>query len=351
MEKCGTVVPQSNFQKREKRPRIDCNTRICNNLITSERIAEYYSKVRSWAVLQTAHSLITIRSIESIEHSIAARALRRSSIAQSSFAPLLFARSFFARSSFAPSLFARRLPALYLAAHRKFNRLDRTFLSPTLPPLAPVRPRPYAEAPGRDRPDSSLPPSPPSGGKITLRNQSTRIAEYCSRVRSRELVSAPLHFAPPRARSLITIRSIESMEHSIAARALRRSSIARSSFAPLLFARSFFARSSYAPCLFARRLHALYLAAHRKFNTLQNRTHERIDIKTNCRAPQPGRGGPVPPLAPCLRRSARARCALISLIINRLSNFRAPYEGGASGPPPPNAPPSYVARIGSYIII
>ena len=61
--------------------------------------------------------------------------------------------------------------------------------------------------------------------------------------------------------------------------------------------------------------------------------------------------GPRTPLAPCLRRSARARCTLISLIINRLSNFRAPYEGGASGPPPPNAPPSYVARIGSYFII
>ena len=43
---------------------------------------------------------------------------------------------------------------------------------PTRPPLAPVRPRPYAEAPGRDRPDSSLPPAPPAGGEITLRNPS-----------------------------------------------------------------------------------------------------------------------------------------------------------------------------------
>ena len=49
---------------------------------------------------------------------------------------------------------------------------------PTRPPLAPVRPRPYAEAPGRGRPDSSLPPAPPAGGEITLRNPSTRIAEY-----------------------------------------------------------------------------------------------------------------------------------------------------------------------------
>ena len=51
---------------------------------------------------------------------------------------------------------------------------------PPTPLLAPVRPRPYAEAPGRDRPDSSLPPTPPVGGKITLQNPSTRIAEYCS---------------------------------------------------------------------------------------------------------------------------------------------------------------------------
>ena len=28
MEKCGTVVPQSNFQKRVIRQRIDCNTQI-----------------------------------------------------------------------------------------------------------------------------------------------------------------------------------------------------------------------------------------------------------------------------------------------------------------------------------
>ena len=61
--------------------------------------------------------------------------------------------------SFAPFLFARSLHALYLAAHRKFN---------------------------------------------TLRNPSTRIAEYCSRSRSRAVLQT--------ARSLITIRSIESME-------------------------------------------------------------------------------------------------------------------------------------------
>ena len=166
---------------------------------------------------------------------------------------------------------------------------------PTRPPLAPVRPRPYAEAPGRDRPDSSLPPAPPAGGKITLQNPSTRIAEYCSRVRSRAVLQT--------ARSLITIRSIESREHS----SLREPGLRRS-IAPLLFA-----RSSYAPSLFARRLPALYLAANRKFNTLRNRTHERIDIKTNCRAPQPGRGGPAPPSRPAFvaRLALAARLSVL----------------------------------------
>ena len=145
---------------------------------------------------------------------------------------------------------------------------------PTRPPLAPVRPRPSAEAPGRDRPDSSLPPAPPAGGKITLQNPSTRIAEYCSRVRSRAVLQT--------ARSLITIRSIESWS-------LLRS-VALRSETP-----------------------ALYLAANRKFNTLQNHTHERIDIKTNCRAPQPGRGGPAPPSRPAFvaRLALAARLSVL----------------------------------------
>ena len=112
--------------------------------------------------------------------------LRRSSIARSSFAPLLFARSFFARSSYAPSLFARRLPALYLATNRSYTHIkgealnpsadeeSGKVLAPTRPPLAPVRSRPYAEAPGRDRPDSSLPPAPPAGGEITLQTQAQK---------------------------------------------------------------------------------------------------------------------------------------------------------------------------------
>ena len=68
-----------------------------------------------------------------------------------------------------------------------------------------------------------------------------------------------------------------------------------------------------APSLFARSLHALYLAAHRKFNTLRYRAHERIDIKTNCRAPQPGRGGPVPPSRPAFvaRLALAARLSVL----------------------------------------
>jgi hypothetical protein len=44
LEKCGTVVPQSNFQKRVIRQRIDCNTGKWNGLVTSTRIAEYVAE-------------------------------------------------------------------------------------------------------------------------------------------------------------------------------------------------------------------------------------------------------------------------------------------------------------------
>ena len=193
------------------------------------------------------------------------------------------------------------------------------------PPPAP-RSRPSAhappQAPGRGRPDSSLPPAPPAGGKITLQyrahksriHRQSSLAGTCLRSVALRSAKSPLahYFTLDREQGV-----------SIAARALRRSSIARSSFASLLFARSFFARSSYAPCLFARSLHALYLAANRKFNTLQNRTHERIDIKTNCRAPQAGRGGPVPPSRPAFVARLALAAPLCAYMINRISHFRA----------------------------
>ena len=131
---------------------------------------------------------------------------------------------------------------------------------------------------------------------------------------------------------------------------LRRSSIARSSFAPFLFARSFFARCSDAPSLFARRLHALYLATFPKYTERQKlplphppparacpftslagardvlgqtarrppappaggmELNKTLKMKQNtCRAPRPGRGGPRTPLAPRPRCSARACCAI-----------------------------------------
>ena len=132
-----------------------------------------------------------------------------------------------------------RLPCNTKRTKAEYSGLS---LSPTRPPLAPVRPRPFAEAPGRDRPDSSLPPAPPAGGEITLQNQSTRIAEYCSKVRSRAVLQT--------ARSLITIRSIESLESpslrehyagapSLEAPSLRCSSLGASSLvAPMLRASS-----------------------------------------------------------------------------------------------------------------
>ena len=47
--------------------------------------------------------------------------------------------------------------------------------SPPRPPLAPVRPCPFAEASGHSRPDSSLPPPAPGGGYITMQTRSAKI--------------------------------------------------------------------------------------------------------------------------------------------------------------------------------
>ena len=118
----------------------------------SERIIEYCGRVRSRAPFSAsllyapagARSLITLRSIESREHSYASRSYAG---APSLEAHSLRCSSLRASSLVAPmlrTLYARRLPALYLATHRKFNRIGRTFLAPARPPLAPVRPCPYA---------------------------------------------------------------------------------------------------------------------------------------------------------------------------------------------------------------
>ena len=73
----------------------------------------------------------------------------------------------------------------------------RNSAPPTHPPLAPVRPRPSAEAPGRDRPDSSLPPTPPVGGKITLqypthKEQENSLAGTCLRSVALRSAKSPL---------------------------------------------------------------------------------------------------------------------------------------------------------------
>ena len=78
-------------------------------------------------------------------------------------------------ASYASAAFCQWPPSLVSE-----NPTDKDELSS--PPPAP-RSRPSAralpQAPGRGRPDSSLPPAPPAGGVITLQNPSTRIAEYC----------------------------------------------------------------------------------------------------------------------------------------------------------------------------
>ena len=174
-------------------------------------------------------------------------------------------------------------------------------LNPSADEETPKRPLPHPP-PARARPSSPLalgrsgrsgrtarcPPPRPRGARLPCNTPRTK--KHPKSLAGTWLCASFL-CASPRARSLITLRSIESREPPFAARAyagapsleplryesLRRSSIARSSFASLLFARSFFARSSYAPALFApllfarssyapalfaRSLPALYLATH-----------------------------------------------------------------------------------------
>ena len=172
-----------------------------------------------------------------------------------------------------------------------------------------------------------------------------------TRLRSAPLRSVPLRLELARLPYILHYTTLD-REHGALLRceSLRRSSIARSSFAPLLFARSFFARSSDAPSLFARRLHALYLATFPKYTEKQKlplpppaprsrlsvhgprwrsgrarpdsspppappaggmELNKTLKMKQNtCRAPRPGRGGPRTPLAPRPRCSARACCAI-----------------------------------------
>ena len=54
MEKCGTVVPQSNFQKRVIRQRIDCNTQMRNVIESSKGKEPAATPSRSQAPFQGA---------------------------------------------------------------------------------------------------------------------------------------------------------------------------------------------------------------------------------------------------------------------------------------------------------
>ena len=198
----------------------------------------------------------------------------------------------------APSLARSFLPPVPSPASGGGNTLQYRAHNTSPPPAPRSRPSALAppQAPGRDRPDSSLPPAPPAGGLNTLQYPSTRIVEYwrySSLARlgpapfSAPLLSASKGAAPPRACSLPS------------ARAPRGGTFLRS--VALRFERS--------------------------------RPAARFAVHTAELLSQ-GAGSPRTPLAPCLRRSARARCTLISLIINRLSHFRASYQGGAPGPLP-----------------
>ena len=110
-------------------------------------------------------------------------------------------------------------------------------LLPTRPPLAPVRSRPSL-ALGTCPVRQLAAPRPARGGRDYPRTPSKRKAEYCGKVWSREVLQT--------SRSLINIRSIESREHSIAARAYAG---APSLEAPSLRCSSLGASSLVAPML------------------------------------------------------------------------------------------------------
>ena len=68
-----------------------------------------------------------------------------------------------------PAATPNRSRAPFQGAHslksiKKHLKRQIIFLSPTLPPLAPVRPCPYAGAGARSAGQLAAPPSPPSGG-------------------------------------------------------------------------------------------------------------------------------------------------------------------------------------------
>ena len=233
--------------------------------------------------------LITLRSIENRQHSYARK-------------------------------LARRLPALYLATLGQLNRAGEIFLSPTHPPLAPVRSRPSASAPGRARPDSSLPPAPPAGGLENKTMQHVRSLAG-TRLRFASLRSAwsPLaHYAPldrepgallrsqarssapcPLSRYFGTVKPSKGnypLPHPPPARACPFTS-------PRFRSGRARADSSLPPAP---------PAGGSKNKTILTKQKK----KNICRAPQPRRVGPRTPLAPCLRRSARA-CFAINTIMNK----------------------------------
>ena len=91
------------------------------------------------------------------------------------------------------------------------TKKPRKSLSPTRPPLAPVRPHPYAGS-GVRTAGQLVAPRPARGGQDY---PAIPHAQKSTRSRSRALGSAPLRKlrgASPRARELITLRSIESRE-------------------------------------------------------------------------------------------------------------------------------------------
>ena len=114
---------------------------MCNVIESSKGKEPAATPGRSQTPFQGVRLLITLRSIESRQHSYARK-------------------------------LARRLPALYLATLGQLNRAREIILSPTHPPLAPARTRPIACA--RVVPGQTLAAPRPARGGRGKQNQAAR---------------------------------------------------------------------------------------------------------------------------------------------------------------------------------
>jgi hypothetical protein len=172
-----------------------------------------------------------------------------------------------------------------------YRESKRIIPRPHPPPARAVRPRPSRFGARVGPSDSSLPPAPPAGGMITLHTPSAQKQNTAAKfARGHSLRSVTLRYE--RARLLITVRSRVSVRH----------------LSPL------------------------------RCSPLRKEPPRHALRCSYCRAPQPGRWGPVPPYRPAFVARLALAAPLCVYMINRIFHFRAVYGDPVAGPFPPLHP-------------